>query len=143
MGLAAWYKRVSEYGESYGLPFLWLVTILALILPWFPLCGLRPSGGLGTEPHVTSHYHPATVTPELSYTNFVRYGSTIPDGPPLKWWSPLRDSAMTTIGVAAFQRDLAYEPAYPWGRLLAIFEILLTSTLLALFLLAVRRQFRR
>jgi hypothetical protein len=50
---------------------------------------------------------------------------------------------MTTLGVAAFQRDLAYEPSYPWGRLLAIVEVLLTSTLLALFLLAVRRQFRR
>ena len=50
---------------------------------------------------------------------------------------------MTTISVAAFQRDLTYEPTYPWGRLLAIVEILLTSTLLALFLLAVRRQFRR
>jgi hypothetical protein len=36
-----------------------------------------------------------------------------------------------------------YEPSYPWGRLLALFEVLLTSTLIALFLLAVRRQFRR
>jgi len=50
---------------------------------------------------------------------------------------------MTTIGTAAFQRDLAYEPSYPWGKLLATVETALTSTLLALFLLAVRRQFRR
>jgi uncharacterized protein YjbI with pentapeptide repeats len=143
LGLAAWYKRVSEYGESYGLPFLWLVTILALILPWFPVFGLRPSAGVGADLRSTSQYHPATATPELSYTNFVRYGSTQPNGPPLRWWSPLGHSAMTTLGVSAFQRDLAYEPSYPWGRLLAILEILLTSTLLALFLLAVRRQFRR
>jgi hypothetical protein len=45
--------------------------------------------------------------------------------------------------LAAFQRDLAYEPSYPWGRLFALLELLLTSTLIALFLLAVRRQFRR
>jgi hypothetical protein len=50
---------------------------------------------------------------------------------------------MTAIGVAAFQRDLACEPCYPWGRLLATVETVLTPTLVALFLLAVRRQFRR
>jgi hypothetical protein len=38
---------------------------------------------------------------------------------------------MTSLDVAAFQRDLAYEPSYPWGRLLALFELLLTSTLIA------------
>ena len=51
--------------------------------------------------------------------------------------------AWLNLGVAAFQRDLAYEPSYPSGRLLALLELLLTSTLIALFLLAVRRQFRR
>jgi len=50
---------------------------------------------------------------------------------------------MTALNVAAFQRDFAYEPSYPWGRLLALLEALLTSTLVALFLLALRRQFRR
>jgi len=50
---------------------------------------------------------------------------------------------MTALYVAAFQKDLVYEPSYPWGRLLALLEVLLTSTLIALFLLAVRRQFRR
>ncbi|MGA2611346.1 MAG: hypothetical protein ABSH01_28190 [Terriglobia bacterium] len=50
---------------------------------------------------------------------------------------------MTTTGVAAFPRDLAYEPCYPWGSLLATVETILTCALPALFLLAVRRQFRR
>jgi len=50
---------------------------------------------------------------------------------------------MTSVGVAALQRDLAYEPSYPWGRALSWLELALTSTLIALFLLAVRRQFRR
>ncbi len=52
-------------------------------------------------------------------------------------------SLLTTLYVAAFQKDPLYEPSYPWGRLLALLEMLLTSTLFALFLLAVRRQFRR
>ena len=52
-------------------------------------------------------------------------------------------SLMTTLSVAGFQKELTYQPAYPWGRALALLELLLTSTLIALFLLALRRQFRR
>ena len=52
-------------------------------------------------------------------------------------------SGMTTLAVASFQRDLGYEPLYPWGRALALVQLVLTSTLIALFLLALRRQFRR
>ena len=50
---------------------------------------------------------------------------------------------MTTLSVAAFQREFVYEPSYPGGRALALLELLLTSTLIALFLLAVRRHCRR
>ena len=55
----------------------------------------------------------------------------------------LGQGAMTSLYVAAFQKDLTYQPSYPWGRLLALIEVLLTSTLVALFLLAVRRQLKR
>jgi hypothetical protein len=57
--------------------------------------------------------------------------------------SPCGNSSLTTVYIAAFQKDLVYEPSYPWGRVLALLEVVLTSTLFALFLLAVRRQFRR
>ena len=50
---------------------------------------------------------------------------------------------MTSISVAGFQRELKYAPSYPWGRLLALIELLLTTTLGALFALAIRRQFKR
>jgi uncharacterized protein YjbI with pentapeptide repeats len=145
LGLVAWYKYASEYGESYGRPVLWLVGVLILFTLLFPIWGLRPSArSSAPEPTAPESRLAAKArTPELSYSNFVRHHSTEPGGPRITFWQLLRDSAMTTLGVAAFQRDLAYEPSYPWGRLLAILEILLTSTLLALFLLAVRRQFRR
>jgi len=52
-------------------------------------------------------------------------------------------SAITSVDTATFQRSAEYAPAYPWGRVLAIIETLLTSSLFALFLLAIRRQFRR
>jgi hypothetical protein len=53
------------------------------------------------------------------------------------------NSFLSALSIAAFQKDLAYSPAYPWGTLLALLETLVTSTIFALFLLAIRRQFRR
>jgi len=50
---------------------------------------------------------------------------------------------MTALSVAGFQKELKYEPSYPWGRALALLELLLTSTLIALILLAIRRSFKR
>jgi hypothetical protein len=50
---------------------------------------------------------------------------------------------MTSLSVAGFQRELRYLPGYPWGRLLALVEVLLTTTLSGLFALAIRRQFKR
>ena len=56
----------------------------------------------------------------------------------------LGHSLMTALSVMALQRELEYQPVYPWGRpLLTVFELVLSYTLIALFLLAVRRQFRR
>jgi hypothetical protein len=52
-------------------------------------------------------------------------------------------SGITAIDTAIFQRNPEYTPVYPRGRVLGIFETLLTSSLFALFLLAIRRQFRR
>jgi uncharacterized protein YjbI with pentapeptide repeats len=144
-GLVAWYKYASEYGESYVRPILWLIGIMVLFMFLFPICGLRPSDKPPAPEAATRNSRTVTERqmPELSYANFIRYGSTKPGGQRVNSWSLLGNGLMTTIEVASFQRDLAYEPSYPWGRLLGVLEILLTSTVVALFLLAVRRQFRR
>jgi hypothetical protein len=132
-GLAAWYRRFSNYGESWGKPLLWLFAVLVLFAALYPLLGLRPAAGKSPAAITTSVQvqTPPPQETDLRYWNYERPGRL------------LCHSAMTSLGVAAFQRDLAYEPSYPWGRLLALLELLLTSTLIALFLLAVRRQFRR
>jgi hypothetical protein len=132
-GLAAWYRRASDYGESWGKPLLWLFAILVLFAALYPLLGLRPAAGKSPTAKTTSVQveTPSPQETDSRYWNYERPGRLF------------RDSVMTSLGVAAFQRDLAYEPSYPWGRLLALLELLLTSTLIALFLLAVRRQFRR
>jgi len=143
-GLAAWYRRASEYGESYGRPLLLLVGTLAFFALLFPLFGLRPAAKSLPERVAVGQPRPITSrAPMLSYSNFVRYRSPEPGGVRVTAQSLIGDSLMTTIGIAAFQRDLAYEPCYPWGTLLATVETVITSTLLALFLLAVKRQFRR
>jgi len=80
---------------------------------------------------------------ELSYGHFSEF---VKNYPGRKWVGRCAffgHSLMTALSVAGFQKELKYEPSYPWGRVLALLELLLTSTLIALFLLAVRRQFRR
>jgi hypothetical protein len=155
LGLAAWYKRLSEYGESYVRPSIWLLVILAVFTLLFPLAGLHSgekppqsvttvaTGGKTPQSIVTIATQQAPpAARELSYRHFSDFGSAYP-GKWRGWAAFFGHSLMTTLYVAGFQKDLAYEPSYPWGRLLALAEVLLTSTLFALFLLAIRRQFKR
>jgi len=79
----------------------------------------------------------------LTYRHPFRPGEQ--DNPP-RWLARLRltwHCFWASIFVAFFQKDLVYEPVYLWGRVMAVSEQALTSTLFALFLLAVRRRFRR
>ena len=50
---------------------------------------------------------------------------------------------MTAIDTAIFQKSPEFATVNPLGHAFAILEMLLTSTLFAIFLLALRRQFRR
>jgi uncharacterized protein YjbI with pentapeptide repeats len=128
LSLTAWYRYASDYGNSYRKPMLWLLAMLVLFALLFPLpgVGLRQTG--------------------TSYTE--TYSSVWHAGAPLKksfqWAVGLFGKSMiVTVDTATFQRNPEYAPVYPWGRVLAIAETLLTSTLFGLFLLAIRRQFRR
>jgi uncharacterized protein YjbI with pentapeptide repeats len=144
VGLAALYKYASEYGESYNVPALWLAGFLLLFMSLYPVLGLHPAlkaGGGQAGAHDSLSRNAGA--PELCYRNYIHYGSLQPGGEKLSFPALLGHSLMTSVGVAALQRDLAYEPSYPWGRALSWLELALTSTLIALFLLAVRRQFRR
>jgi uncharacterized protein YjbI with pentapeptide repeats len=135
LGLVAWYRYASEYGESYVRPLFALLAILAVFTLLFPLPGL-----ILTKPDSAET---APLLSPLSYGGFPAYIHAY-KGP--AWVATLAffgHSLMTALSVAGFQKELIYQPAYPWGRAFALFELLLTSTLIALFLLALRRQFRR
>jgi uncharacterized protein YjbI with pentapeptide repeats len=127
------YKYASDYGNSYGKPLAWLLGVLlaaALLFP-FPGVGLKQpiSGNAANSASVT---YSRVWNRQDSLTNNL--------------WTEAKligKSGITAIDTATFQRTPEYTPVYPLGRVLAIVETLLTSSLFALFLLAIRRQFRR
>jgi hypothetical protein len=128
LSLVAPYRYASDYGNSYWKPMLWLLGTLVLFAALLPLpgVGLKRQGATQAE----------------TYASVWRAG----DGwTPNLWAEALLagKGAITSVDAATFQRSAEYAPTYPWGRVLAIFETLLTSSLFALFLLAIRRQFRR
>jgi hypothetical protein len=128
LSLVALYRHASNYGNNYARPMWWLMGVLVLFAAMLPLpgVGLQRSGATYRE----------------TYGSVWRAGR--PEARSLRWEMGLvGKSLLTAIDTATFQKDAEYAPAYPWGRALAIAETLLTSTLFALFLLAIRRQFRR
>jgi len=130
VGLTALYKYASQYGLSMARPLAWLAGVLLLFTLLYPVAGLRPR----TQP-----VQPAPQVKPITYWNLPEATGWVP-GPVCL----LRHSAMTTLAVASLQREAAYyEPAYGLGRFLGILELAFTSTLAALFILAVRRQFKR
>jgi hypothetical protein len=128
LSFVALYRLASDYGNSYRKPMLWLFATLVLFSALLPLpgVGLKRQGVMQAE----------------TYASVWRTG----DGWTPNLWTEARlvgKSAITSADTAIFQKSAEYAPAYPWGRVLAIFETVLTSSLLALFLLAIRRQFKR
>ena len=143
LGLVAWYKYASEYGESYTRPALWMAVVVLLFTLLYPLVGLSPGGKEPKPSAQTVGAEQPTAQPSISYSTFFQFVGRDPRGAASGAKRFFGNSLMTTLGVAFFQRELEYQPVYPWGRVLQWAELLFTSTLIALFLLAVRRQFRR
>ena len=133
VGLTALYKYASEYGLSMARPLAWLAGVLLLFTLLYPLAGLRPVAAR------------TQATPSVTQVKPITYWYL----PEATGWVPrpvrlVGHSFMTTLAVASLQREAAYyEPAYGLGRFLGILELALTSTLAAMFILAVRRQFKR
>jgi hypothetical protein len=130
LSFVAWYKYASDYGNSYRKPLAWLFAILLSAALLFPITGLELKQGRSTN--ATRVTYSSVWNRQNSWTN--------------NFWTEAKligKSGITAIDTATFQRTPEYAPAYPWGRVVGIFETLLTSSLFALFLLAIRRQFRR
>lgn len=145
LGLTALYKYGSAYGESMSRPLTWLVAIVLLFALLFPLAGLTVNPNQGEV---------GFGGWQVDYWNAGQFFQQHPQENPVPRWvrwvtrdraaTPLLvHSGMTALSVAGFQKELRYSPVYPWGRALALLELLLTTTLGGLFLLAIRRQYKR
>jgi hypothetical protein len=124
----ALYRLASDYGNSFWKPVAWLAGVLlifALLLP-VPRVGLKRHVSSGTETYSSLWNKSDRWIP-----NIEREGKIV------------AKAAIAAVDAVTFQRSAEYLPVYPWGRVLAIFTTLITSTLFALFLLAVHRQFKR
>ena len=128
LGLTAWYKYASEYGESYRRPLALLIAVLLLFTLAYPLVGLeRAARESGT---VVSWARIGQFLAERNYA----------------WWSVAAfwlHGLLMAASVMVLQRELPYSPVSSLGWWLRLAEYLLSVILIPLFLLAVRRQFRR
>jgi len=140
LSLVALYKYASEYGESYTRALLWLAGFLLAFSLLYPLLGIYPATGLSLNPPDEKI---ATALNHLNYWNYPVFFAAHPDEHPQGLLGVALHGLMTSLSVAGFQKELRYMPSYPWGRMMALLEILLTTTLAGLFALAIRRQFKR
>ncbi len=128
LSLVALYRYACDYGNNYRKLVLWLMGALVLFATLFPL----PGAGLREqESKQCDTYASVWRTTNTARTNMCAEAKLT------------GKSIIASIDTALFQKTPEYLPSYPWGRLLAIVEVLITSTLFALFLLAIRRQFKR
>ena len=127
------YKYASDYGNSYGKPLAWLLGVLLAAALLFPI------PGVGLKQPISGN---AANSASVTYSRVWNRQDSLTNN----LWTEAKligKSGITAIDTATFQRSPEYTPVYPMGRVLAIVETLLTSSLFALFLLAIRRQFRR
>jgi hypothetical protein len=127
------YRLASDYGNSYAKPGFLLLGILFAATLLFPVTGLelkQPKPGHSAGNAIVT-YNGVWYKQDSWANNFWTEGKLV------------IESGITAIDTATFQRNPEYTPVYPRGRVLGISETLLTSSLFALFLLAIRRQFRR
>ena len=126
-------------------PLAWLAAMVLLFALLFPLAGLEvnpKTGEQGLSGWQVNYWNARQFFLDHNNENpvpeLVRRMTQDHAALPL-----LVHSGMTALSVAGFQKELRYSPAYPWGRALALLELLLTTTLGGLFLLAIRRQYKR
>jgi uncharacterized protein YjbI with pentapeptide repeats len=139
-GVLALYRFASAYGENYVRPGLGLLLTLALFGVLYAALGLNRTSvhpSLGGHPAPVRDLHQNAGQGKVSGPRQERH-AVLRSG-----MANLRDGLLTSLEVATFSKAPLFEPPGRWGRLAAISESLLTSSFAALFLLALRRQFRR
>ena len=124
------YRVFSKYGNSYLRAFCWIVVLALLIFPTlFGLAGLQRKDLLATN---------STSTPLISWHN-----AWSAETRPYELWQTYKTMVLATLETATLQRNPYALPATGAGRATQIVTVLTMPGLLALFLFALRRRFRR
>jgi len=135
------YRWLSNYGSSYLLPLLWLGVLAFVIFPvLFGSFGLHRTDQRATTAAATAatEAFPPVPPPMISWRNawtFANRGHEL--------WQTWKTMALATLETATLQRNPYAVPATGAGRVVQIVMVLTMPGLLALFLFALRRRFRR
>ena len=129
LSLTAFYSYASDYGNSYRKPLFWMLVSLVLFAALLPI----PGAGLKMQGSTSKVENYETVW-DVHRSNRENL---------LSEKDLAINSLIASVDTAMFQKSPEFVPAHPWGRVLAIAETLFTSSLFALFLLAIRRRFKR
>jgi uncharacterized protein YjbI with pentapeptide repeats len=128
------YRLLSNYGSSYSRALIWLAIFVLFFGVLFPFLGLQMS-------ETRQKAHGGVLTADESSTSEVFYWKG--NRRAMDFGKTLSAGIWTSIDSATFHKSSTVEPAGKWGRRLALAEMVIVPSQLALFLLALRRRFRR
>jgi uncharacterized protein YjbI with pentapeptide repeats len=119
------YGLMSQYGSSYTRALTWLVAFIVLFGLLLPFAGVRLNAATSANPPAADVFRWPRPTKKTDLLKTAVAG----------FWA--------SLAVATFQKSPAYEPGTPIAKHLATTEVVLVSSQFALFLLALRRRFKR
>jgi uncharacterized protein YjbI with pentapeptide repeats len=118
------YKLISNYGESYWHPLVWILFFLIFFPLIYMLTGITPKiGGSQIQYHL-----------DFSLKGIIPTFEKIKD-----YWS----SFVYSLSVFSLIRERPYQTIRDLGHFFTILESIFSPVLIAFFLLALRRRFKR
>jgi hypothetical protein len=128
LSLIAWYRNVSLYGERYTRTLSWILFLLLLFSACYLLAGFNyPETNPPNEKNTKYEYINYDLSLNFSVSELTR------DFP---------KALMVSFFALTFQRSSPFNLTIE-SRIWSIIESILSAMLLTLFLLAIRRRFRR
>jgi hypothetical protein len=125
-GIISLYNLISNYGESYWRPLLfWILPILLLFPILFMYSGIEPVAQSQTPYLINCEFDASSISlTEEKVDDYLK-------------------SFVYSLSVFSLVRERQYRPVNNCGHFLMVLESILSPVLIAFFLLALRRRFRR
>ena len=132
------YRVLSNYGSSYTQALGTLGVLLLTFACFFPVFGLHMARA--GDPPMVAVDSPA-FCPELASVSWCRAWAH--EDRSREMWKTFKAGFWTALEGATFQRRTTVVSATTWGQRLAVLEMVVIPGQFALFLLALRRRFKR